>query len=286
MSEGRFPYPIHPMALLFPPKTEEEMSVIKSNMVCRQEQGLPPIHDPIQLLDNHVLDGRHRQQAWKELAEEGACGGYFAKEEPPLTVVTGDTLKAWLVVESGNLCHRHLPPDRKAAILLKAAEDYPEVGERIQEIRKENERRMKSGQPSRTGTEGSSTAATIGQMAGVSASTVETVQRVQRDAPKEFQKVVTGEVRAKSVVKGLRKKKAAAQTSPHSNASESTRLLQDLPQAARFLSKIGTYMALFEWSETDLKELSLGVKQVADALKVIADLIDSFSPSDKTTRRK
>gem|GEM_PF-5630543 len=262
------------------------MSVVKSNMVCRQEQGLPPIHDPIQLLDNHVLDGRHRQQAWKELAEEGACGGYFAKEEPPITVVTGDTLKAWLVVESGNLCHRHLPPDRKTAILLKAAEDYPEVGERIEEIRKANDRRMKSGQPSRTGTERSSTAATIGRMVGVSASTVETVQRVQRDAPQEFQKVVTGEVRAKSVVKGLRKKKAAPATLPAPSTSESQRLLQDLPQAARFLTKVGKYMALFEWSETDLKELSLGVKQVADALKVIADLIDSFSPAETTTRRK
>jgi hypothetical protein len=286
MSERRFPYPIHPMALLFPPKTEEEMSVIKSNMVCRQEQGLPPIHDPIQLLDNHVLDGRHRQQAWKELAEEGACGGFFAKEEPPITVVTGDTLKAWLVVESGNLCHRHLPPDRKTAILLKAAEDYPEVGERIEEIRKANDRRMKSGQPSRTGTEGSSTAATIGRMVGVSASTVETVQRVQRDAPQEFQKVVTGEVRAKSVVKGLRKKKTAPATLPASSASESQRLREDMPHAARFLTKSGENMALFEWSEADLKQLSLGVKQVADALKVIADLIDSFSPANTTIRRK
>lgn len=207
MSERRFPYPIHPMALLFPPKTEEEMAVTKSNMVCRQEQGLPPIHDPLQLLDDQVLDGRHRQQAWQELAVEGACGGYFAKEEPPITVVTGDTLKAWLVVESGNLCHRHLPPDQKTAILLKAAEDYPEVGERIKEIRKANDRRMKSGQPSRTGTEGSSTAATIGRMVGVSASTVETVQRVQRDAPEEFEKVVTGKARAKAVVTQLRKNK-------------------------------------------------------------------------------
>jgi hypothetical protein len=45
-------------------------------------------------------------------------------------------------------------------------------------------------------------------------------------------------------------------------------------------------MALFEWSEADLKQLSLGVKQVADALKVIADLIDSFSPANTTIRRK
>jgi hypothetical protein len=260
MSERRFPYPIHPMALLFPPKTEEEMSVIKSNMVGRQEQGRPPIHDPIQLLDNHVLDGRHRQQAWKELAEEGACGGYFAKEEPPVTVVTGDTLKAWLIVESGNLCHRHLPPDRRTAILLQAAEDYPEVGERIEEIRKADDRRMKSGQPSRTGTEGSSTAAAIGKMAGVSASTVETVQRVQRDAPQDFQKVITGEVRAKSVVKNLRKKKTVAPaTSPAPSTSESKRLLEDMPHAARFLTTIGEMMAHFEWSEADLKELSLGV---------------------------
>jgi len=45
MSESRFPYPIHPMALLFPPKSDAEMAITKSNMVCRQEQGLPPLHD-------------------------------------------------------------------------------------------------------------------------------------------------------------------------------------------------------------------------------------------------
>jgi len=108
----------HPKCLLFPKKSAEEMANLKENLVLRQEKGLPPVEHPVLLLDGLILDGRHRYQAWTELAAEGACDGWFAKNPPPTAEVQADDEAVALRIASLNLSARNLRADQRAAIWL------------------------------------------------------------------------------------------------------------------------------------------------------------------------
>ena len=53
-------WPPHPIAELFPAMIPEEFSDLKKDMVERLLNGLDPLEHAIILLDDKILDGRHR----------------------------------------------------------------------------------------------------------------------------------------------------------------------------------------------------------------------------------
>jgi hypothetical protein len=108
------------------------------------------------------------------------------------------------------MVHRHIPADQKAAILLQAAESYPEVKEALEGIKEENTKRRKGGKPLGAGVPRGNTAELIGKLAGVGGTTVKQVQRVKREAPEQFEEVARGRTTAKKALKGLKGKRAKA----------------------------------------------------------------------------
>src|SRR5882724_11642001 len=92
---------IHPLVLLFPPMTAEERATLKKDMLDRVARGLEPLETPILLWSNQILDGRHRDEVWIELAEEDAGGGFFKGMRPPTEDFAPEkygTLGAWMRV--------------------------------------------------------------------------------------------------------------------------------------------------------------------------------------------
>jgi hypothetical protein len=72
---------VHPIALLFSRKTPEERAEMKQDMLERVARGLDPLENRLLLYEGQLLDGRHRDEIWMELAEEK--GGFFARNRPP-----------------------------------------------------------------------------------------------------------------------------------------------------------------------------------------------------------
>ncbi len=196
----------HPIADLFPRMTPEEWAALKKDMVQRREQGLDPFERPILVSLGTILDGRHRHDAWIELADEGAADGYFAANPPPSEDVAPDehgSLIAWMRAKSLNLVHRHIPAEQKAAIFLKAVETFPELRAVIEEIAQENAARKKDGQPLVAGDRRGNTNEQIGQLAGVGATTMKAVKRLKAAAPDQFEAVAQGKRSVKKAFKQL-----------------------------------------------------------------------------------
>jgi hypothetical protein len=57
--------------LLFPEMTPEEYADLKKDMEERMAKGLPPLERSILLYQGQILDGRHRDKAWRESGIEG-----------------------------------------------------------------------------------------------------------------------------------------------------------------------------------------------------------------------
>src|SRR6516225_11114850 len=109
-------WPIHPIALLFPTKPRQERAELKEDMRERVVRGLDPLESGLLLYQDMLLDGRHRDELWCELADEGACGGFFARNQPPTETFspnTHGTLGAWLRAKSRNLTVRQTPADQR-----------------------------------------------------------------------------------------------------------------------------------------------------------------------------
>mgnify|MGYP005850395285 CR=1 FL=1 len=166
-------------------------------MLRRAENGLDPLEHPILVYQNLILDGRHRWAVWKELSVEGAYGGFFARNRPPLerhSPSKHGTLLAWMRAKSANMVHRHIPADQKVAIFLKAVDEFPELKAAVVEITTENADRRKSGKPLDAGDQRGNTAEQVGKLAGVGPTTVKQVKRLKVVSPISSRKWCKGQI--------------------------------------------------------------------------------------------
>ena len=196
----------HPIAEFFPPMTTEEKAAIKEDMVKRLKRGLPPLEDPILIYEGTILDGRHRHDAWVELAAEGAADGYFSQTSPQSEDIAPDQhgmLTAWMRANSRNMVHRHIPADQKAAIFLQAIDAFPELKAVIEEITEENAARKQDGRPLVASARRGDTNRQIGEVAGVGATTMKQVKRLKDQAPDQFKAVAQGRTTVKKAIKKL-----------------------------------------------------------------------------------
>ncbi len=210
-------WPSHPIADLFPRMSPEERAELKKDMLERAEQGVDPLEHSILLFDGQIVDGRHRDAIWKELAEEDACNGFFNRNLPPTELVTDKhgTLGAWMRAKSANMVHRHIPADQKAAIVLKAMKMFPEIKAAFDQIKEENAKRKKKGKALAAGDQRGNTAKAIGDVAGVGATTVKAVASVQKDDPAKFEELVKGNTTAKKALNEIKNgKKAKPESNP------------------------------------------------------------------------
>jgi hypothetical protein len=200
-------YEPHPLALLFPEMAPEEYADLKQDMLERKAKGLPPLEHSLLLYQGKILDGRHRDRAWRELGIEG---------DPPVEVFSPKehgTLAAWMRAKSLNMVHRHIPAGQKVAILLQAAETFPEVKAALDEIEEENLKRKKEGKALDAGDQRGNTAKQVGELAGAGPTTVKQVQKLKTEDPAKFKEVAKGKVSPKKAVQQVKqeKQKAAAE---------------------------------------------------------------------------
>lgn len=225
MNEVR--YEPHDLSLRLPDQTPEERQALKSNMVGRVQRGLLPLEFPILLVNGKIADGRHRYAIWLELAEEGACDGYFAKNSPPVEEVKAEAGESRAVLllrlHSRNLCHRNLSADQRVAQLLLDIVEVPELKELVEQIEAENEARMKAGKAQSTDSQGS-TNRQIGKMVGASPATVKKGKAVQKHAPERLAEVATGKKSANKVLKEIKETKKK-DSPPKAKASKPQPLL-------------------------------------------------------------
>jgi len=181
----------HPIADLFPRMTLEERRELKEDMKQRVERGQKPLEHEIEIYENKILDGRHRYEVWLELAEEGACDGFFRRNQPATKIVAKntDTLAAWMKAKSANMVHRHIPADRKAAIFLKAVEQFPALNEVIEQIKDENSQRQKAGRRLVASDRRTTTNKAVAQMANVGETTIKAVKKLKNENPEKFEEV-------------------------------------------------------------------------------------------------
>lgn len=210
-------YEPHELSIRLPDQTPEERQALKSNMVGRVKRGLPPLEFPILLVDGKIADGRHRYAIWLELAEEGACDGYFAKHSPPVEEVkadAGESRAALLLrLHSRNLCHRNLSAQQRAALLLLDIERLPELKALVDQIEADNEERMKAGKAQGLNSQGS-TNQQLGKMVGASDATIKQIKTIQKHAPDQLPEVAKGTISATKVLKETKKKESAPKPKP------------------------------------------------------------------------
>lgn len=229
-------YDIHEWSLRLPAQTPDERLALKRNMIERVLKGLPPLEFPILLMNGMIVDGRHRYEIWLELAAEGACDGYFAKETPWVEVVKaedGESKAALhLRLHSRNLCHRSLSADQRAAQLLLDIEDSPELKALVDKIAADNETRMKAGKATEKNNRGS-TNEQLGKMIGTSDATVKKAKAVQKHAPDKLKDVAQGRKTANEVLSEAKKespkKKEPEGPFPLLNATAGDSVLTILP---------------------------------------------------------
>jgi hypothetical protein len=205
-------WPIHPLALLFSTKTPEERAELKKDMVDRANQGIEPLEAPVLLWDNQILDGRHRDEIWMELAEEGAVNGFFKRNRPPTEDFKpgkDGTLAAWMRAKSRNLVVRQTNADQRAALFLKAVKQFPELEAVLDDIKEKNLQRKKAGRRLDAGDQRGNTNEEVAKMAQVGTTTVKQVKQLEKVAPDKFEEVAEGKTSAKKALREVKEKKKA-----------------------------------------------------------------------------
>lgn len=169
-------YDTHPAARLFPLLDSEQTKELAKDI---QAHGL---HCPIVLHEGAVLDGRNRLIA---CGIAGVSPRFVAWEQPE-----GVSPTEWVL--SVNLHRRHLTASQKAAV---AAQSLPLLEEeakarQVATLKKGNE---KPDVPKVEQREAGRSVEKAAKIAGVGKQYVSDAKRIQKEAPEEFAKIVTGE---------------------------------------------------------------------------------------------
>jgi N6-adenosine-specific RNA methylase IME4 len=230
---------VHPIAAVFPPMSDAEYETLQQDIL---ERGL---QDPILLYEGKILDGKARHRACKKL-----------DIAPQVVEWEGDqnTLAAWLQAKGGNLVRRHLSAERRAAVLLRSAEVFPEVQQTVQAIVGAAELRKQLGmKAAKQGDAGGEAADIIGRIVGVSGSTVKRVRRVQDEHPDLLQDLAEGKTTCSKVLKAEKEAGPGLQPAAAAQVAKKYQLvyadlthgkLEDKPLPAW----IDTKSALFLWT--------------------------------------
>jgi hypothetical protein len=216
-------WPVHPLALLFSTKTPEERAELKKDMVDRANRGIEPLETPVLLWDGQILDGRHRDQIWMELAEEEAVNGFFKRTRPPTEEFKpgkDGTLAAWMRAKSRNLVVRQTNADQRAALFLKAVKQFPELKAVLDDIKEQNLQRKKAGRPLGAGDPRGNTNEQVAKMAQVGTTTVKQVKKLEKEAPDKFEEVAQGKTSAKKALKEVKEKKRTQPSKKGKTATE------------------------------------------------------------------
>lgn len=250
--EQKTHWPVHPIALLFPRKSPEERAELKKDMRERVEKGLDALEVPLLLYEEKLADGRHRDELWMELAAENACDGYFRRKRPPTEILSPEkhgNLAAWMRAKSRNLVVRQTPADQRAAIFLGAVESYPELQAILEGIKKENLQRRQEGRPLAAGDQRGNTAKQVAGLAGVGATTVKQVQRLQKNSPEKFREVAEGKTTVKKALKTV-KKPAQESKERNGNANNSAEAVKgERPKVADLVGIVHRGLAKAEEAE-------------------------------------
>ena len=184
-------YPIHPLANLFPRMTEDEYKRVLDSIRANGQL------QPISLFQGHVLDGRHRQDACKELGRDVAFTEFKGTHD--------DALK---FVISQNVERRHLNPSQLGLIAAEIAN-------------------LKKGANQHTKQDGSIDLSSAAAMLGVSPKSVQRAKNVlDKAAPDVVEKIRSGKVRVGAVTKKVlalpkeQQSKAIETETPEPNASD------------------------------------------------------------------
>lgn len=106
-------YPDHPAASLMPNMTEEEFQALKADI---KQHGL---REPILIFNGHVVDGRHRLRACRDLGIK-----------PQVKELTCRKQDLASLVRSLNFHRRHLTREQKQAIIRQQLKETPNKSDR------------------------------------------------------------------------------------------------------------------------------------------------------------
>lgn len=157
-------YPMHKLAEVVPPMTEEEYSELKADI---KAHGL---REPITLCEGKILDGKHRYRACRELGVEVKTRP-LPKNGTPLEYIISENVK-----------RRHLTTGQRAALAL-------ELRPLVERELAESETHRKSGAG---GSRRGPALKVAAEYVRVHPSAVETYARVVKEAPDLAEKVRSG----------------------------------------------------------------------------------------------
>ena len=198
-------YEPHPIALLFPEMTAEEYADLKKDMQEQRRKASPRWSIP-------SCCTRRRFSMGVTATRRGGSWGSRVIPRLDFAPEKHGTLAAWMRAKSLNMVHRHIPAGQKVAILLHAADTFPEVKAALNEIEEENLKRKKEGKALDAGDQRGNTAKQVGKLANAGPTTVKQVQKLKTEAPTKFKEVAKGKVSAKKAVQQVKREtqKAAA----------------------------------------------------------------------------
>ena len=162
----------HPLGKLLPAMSAEEYEYTRADIEKHGQR------EAIILLAGMVLDGWHRYRICLDLGL------------PPKVRTLGRRADALAEVLSRNLARRQLSPGQRYGVLLKIAEEYPEVAASLEAVKADAKKRQAGGVPHQR----QRSSEVIGRLAGVGHATVERVDRLKKLSPKLFEQMVEGKV--------------------------------------------------------------------------------------------
>lgn len=167
---------IHPLANLIPPMTEQEYLGLREDI--RQHGQI----EAIWVVDDRIIDGRHRYKACQELGVE-----------PIVCEYTGDTSEASLVafVISTNQHRRHLSSSQLAVLALEVAKILNPAGE------KRKMANLKGSTESvnlRFREQKGKSSEQAAKLVGTSPSMVEKAKHIEKTAPDLIEPIKKGEI--------------------------------------------------------------------------------------------
>jgi hypothetical protein len=183
----------HPLANLFPYFTSQSYAELKEDI--RRHGVRLPIFVTV---DGLILDGRHREQAARELGIE--CPRIVVDETRPESLLA--------IVTSMNVYRRHLSPGQLAAWFERVQRQCPTMAAQFLDVTQvaataavAKRSNLKQGTARKPNVRLSGkTAAAKAKVLNVSRATVEQVVRVAREVPHRLQEIESGEASANKIL--------------------------------------------------------------------------------------